>query len=266
MPYSKQEFLTNKMWKILSFRDKQCLFKGLLAADGSKTTNTKYLWTADRRICELIEDISALSGYHIFKKKIDTNNTNYKKERILYQYVFTTQHSNNSTWKVVSIQKEEHRNKDYEAWCLEEPVTHTFTLEGGIVTGNCLSIPFDQLLANGFNTRQGDIRPANSINTAFQLLAVIFQLQSLQQFGGVSATHLDWTMVPYVRKSFVKHWRDGYHYLVKANDELDWEYLKTFSIENRHFSEKFPDVYGYAMDMTERELQQAVEAMFHNLK
>lgn len=44
---------------------------------------------------------------------------------------------------------------------------------------NCLSIPFDDLLANGFNTRQTDVRPANSINTAMQLVAVIFQLQSL---------------------------------------------------------------------------------------
>lgn len=44
---------------------------------------------------------------------------------------------------------------------------------------NCLSIPFDDLLANGFKTRQTDVRPANSINTAFQLVAVIFQLQSL---------------------------------------------------------------------------------------
>jgi ribonucleoside-triphosphate reductase len=48
---------------------------------------------------------------------------------------------------------------------------------------NCLSIPFDKLLANGFNTRQTDVRPANSVNTALQLVAVIFQLQSLQQFG-----------------------------------------------------------------------------------
>lgn len=48
---------------------------------------------------------------------------------------------------------------------------------------NCLSIPFDDLLANGFNTRQTDVRPANSVNTAMQLVAVIFQLQSLQQFG-----------------------------------------------------------------------------------
>ena len=48
---------------------------------------------------------------------------------------------------------------------------------------NCLSIPFDKLLAEGFSTRQTDVRPANSVNTAFQLVAVIFQLQSLMQFG-----------------------------------------------------------------------------------
>ena len=83
---------------------------------------------------------------------------------------------------------------------------------------NCLSIPFDQLLANGFNTRQTDVRPANSINTAFQLVAVIFQLQSLQQFGGVSATHLDWTMVPYVRKSFYKHYKDAVEYVDNSVD------------------------------------------------
>ena len=56
---------------------------------------------------------------------------------------------------------------------------------------NCLTLPFDDLLAKGFNTRQTDVRPARSINTAFQLVAVLFQLQSLQQFGGVSASHLD---------------------------------------------------------------------------
>lgn len=130
---------------------------------------------------------------------------------------------------------------------------------------NCLSIPFDDLLAKGFNTRQTSVRPAGSVNTAFQLVAVIFQLQSLQQFGGVSATHLDWTMVPYVRKSFVKHWRDGYHYIARAADELDWEYLKTFSIDSRHFFEKFPEVYKYAMDMTIKEVHQAVEGLYHNL-
>ena len=44
---------------------------------------------------------------------------------------------------------------------------------------NCLTVPIDKLLKEGFNTRQTDVRPARSINTAFQLLAVIFQLQQL---------------------------------------------------------------------------------------
>ena len=130
---------------------------------------------------------------------------------------------------------------------------------------NCLSIPFDDLLANGFNTRQADIRPANSINTAFQLVAVIFQLQSLQQFGGVSATHIDWTMVPYVRKSFRKHWNDGLRYI--AFWPVDEKQLVT---EDRPINEyidedDYQDIYRYAMEMTEKETMQAVEAMYHNL-
>lgn len=129
---------------------------------------------------------------------------------------------------------------------------------------NCLSIPFDDLLENGFNTRQTDVRPAQSINTAFQLLAVIFQLQSLQQFGGVSATHLDWTMVPYVRKSFYKHFMDGIKYIEEMNNFFDLESEKEISIEDERYK-KFPKSYKYAMDKTKKELQQAVEGMYHNL-
>ena len=128
---------------------------------------------------------------------------------------------------------------------------------------NCLSIPFDDLLANGFNTRQTDVRPANSINTAFQLVAVIFQLQSLMQFGGVSATHLDWTMVPYVRKSFYKHYKDGVKYLGSLSDSVYEHINAELSIDSEEYSHC--DVYDYAMEMTERELTQAVEGMYHNL-
>ena len=126
---------------------------------------------------------------------------------------------------------------------------------------NCLSIPFDDLLANGFNTRQTDVRPAQSINTAFQLVAVIFQLQSLQQFGGVSATHLDWTMVPYVRKSFAKHYRDGLKYIAHVDDRpVD----DSRSIDDIWYRE-YPFAYDYALDMTTKECYQAAEGMYHNL-
>lgn len=152
---------------------------------------------------------------------------------------------------------------------------------------NCLSVPFDHLLANGFNTRQTDVRPAGSVNTAFQLVAVIFQLQSLQQFGGVSATHLDWTMVPYVRKSFFKHYL--LEYLKSTNEffelnlidmsesELDdWvtthksKYLnklnlleKDFCFDNKeNLDNKF---YQCSLFETRKEIYQAVEGLYHNL-
>ena len=131
---------------------------------------------------------------------------------------------------------------------------------------NCLSIPFDKLLANGFKTRQTDVRPAGSVNTAFQLVAVIFQLQSLQQFGGVSATHLDWTMVPYVRKSFYKHFKDGLFYVENypKNYIQDLHITNEYSIEDEEYK-KYEKAYKYAMDMTIKEVHQAVEGLYHNL-
>ena len=134
---------------------------------------------------------------------------------------------------------------------------------------NCLTVPFDDLLANGFNTRQTDVRPANSVNTAFQLVAVLFQLQSLQQFGGVSASHLDWTMVPYVRKSFYKHYMDGLKYVenISSTRYIEWrdsDDIEHLSIEAEAYKAN-PKAYQYALDMTEKETRQAVEGMYHNL-
>jgi ribonucleoside-triphosphate reductase len=138
---------------------------------------------------------------------------------------------------------------------------------------NCLSIPFDDLLAKGFNTRQADVRPANSINTACQLLAVIFQVQSLQQFGGVSATHMDWTLAPYVKKSFYKHYIDGLTYIPWGGEELITKYnVDSFfrrleanpSIDDEYFK-GIPEIYYYAKQMTERETRQGMEGLIHNL-
>ena len=161
---------------------------------------------------------------------------------------------------------------------------------------NCLSIPFDKLLANGFNTRQTDVRPAQSVNTAFQLVAVIFQLQSLQQFGGVSATHLDWTMIPYIKKSFLKHYIVAYLKQTEefANLNLLELLFQTYE-ENGIVRNKFDDwvdehkqmffdntglneedfyignnklnktLYQSALYDTINETYQAVEGLYHNL-
>lgn len=143
---------------------------------------------------------------------------------------------------------------------------------------NCLTIPFDKLFKEGFNTRQTDVRPPQSINTAFQLLAVIFQLQSLQQFGGVSASHLDWTMVPFVRKSFYKHYIDALAFIEDVDLENNEEKMKLFTkygipsyetIETISIDDKkvynCDKAYKYALKHTVKETDQAAESMYHNL-
>lgn len=162
---------------------------------------------------------------------------------------------------------------------------------------NCESVPMDELLSNPVHTRQVTIRPAGSLNTAFQLLAVYFQLQSLQQFGGVAATHVDWTLVPYVRKSFMKHYLIAYLKSTKEFEALDlpammfqdyktedgiwrnrledWikehqqEYLKrlNLTIEDFYFDNKNLDAkfrQAAVLD-TIAEAKQGAEGMLHNL-
>ena len=132
---------------------------------------------------------------------------------------------------------------------------------------NCLTLPIDDMAKNGVNTRQTDIRPANSINTFCQLIAVYFQLQSLQQFGGVSVSHIDWSAVPYIRKSFKNHLKDGAKYIARGDAYLDslLESDEEIGFETHSIKENYPKIWQYAYDMTLKETQQAVEGMYHNL-
>ena len=73
-------------------------------------------------------------------------------------------------------------------------------------------------------------------------------------------------MVPYVRKSFYKHYIDGLKYCEKLEDFYlkNFEHLKNQSIENKEYK-THAGAYKYALDMTIKEVHQAVEGMYHNL-
>lgn len=244
-----------------SYNELKAFVDGLYCADGYKGPHYGIQFTGKEQ-CNFIKDYFESCGYYIISQRDKTNQiTNFgKRKDTTIEYSFLGK-PNRFKYTVENILVDSIE----DVWCLEVEDNHTFILSGGIVTGNCLTIPFDDLLAKGFNTRQTDVRPANSINTAFQLVAVIFQLQSLQQFGGVSASHIDWTMVPYVRKSFAKHYNDGLRYIEDMEDAEVFINLQDASIENESYKE-YPKVYKYALEKTEKELMQAVEGMYHNLE
>ena len=72
-------------------------------------------------------------------------------------------------------------------------------------------------------------------------------------------------MVPYVRKSFYKYWKDGCKYILGIDtDKYEGVITNSLSIDDEGYK-TFDKAYDYAMDMTEKEVHQAVEGMYHNL-
>jgi ribonucleoside-triphosphate reductase len=128
-------------------------------------------------------------------------------------------------------------------------------------TTNCIFIPFDRLLASGFNTGNGSVRTPQTIMSAMALVAIIFQSQQNSQYGGVSANKIDWDLAPYVKRSFRKHYRKGQR-LFGENTLLEDNQLHLESFEAK---EMCPQAFAFACEETELETEQAAESLIHNL-
>ena len=133
---------------------------------------------------------------------------------------------------------------------------------------NCLFLDFKHLFENGFSTRNGDVRPPSSFSTACQLVAVAFQLQSQNQFGGVASLHIDYDLAPFVAMSFKKHMMDGCKYVGGFDPSEDAIGHMTLSDKEYWCDQgdyRFEKIWNYAVDMLEREGKQSAEALYHNL-
>ena len=86
-----------------------------------------------------------------------------------------------------------------DVWCVEEPATHSFTLEGGIVTGNCCLINIGDMLDNGTVMNGRMIETPKSFQVACTVMTQIVATVASNQYGGqsVDLSHLG----KYLRRS-----------------------------------------------------------------
>lgn len=152
---------------------------------------------------------------------------------------------------------------------------HIHDLNQYNLTFNCLFAPIGKLLQTGFDSGTGFLRSPTSIQTAAALTAVILQLQSNQQFGGIADDNIDFDLAPFVDKSFRKNLRSELERYVEYTGERVVKPETTIEIELNTVSMNQPvqDLYARfpktcvirAIQKTDDDTHQAMEGLIGNL-
>lgn len=174
----KQAFLESKAWRFMDVHLREILFYGYYCADGAKQANS--VATSDERMCAFIEENCSLAGYYITSKDDEIRDTPFKSGARLITYRFTVKTPANQCWRVIKI---EPYKKNVPAWCIEEPVTHTFLLEKGIVTGNCCLVNLEDMLQNGTVINGTKIETPHSFSTACNIATQVMAAVASSQYG-----------------------------------------------------------------------------------
>ena len=148
---------------------------------------------------------------------------------------------------------------------------HIHDLNQYNLTFNCLFAPVGKLLRNGFDSGTGFLRSPKSIQTAAALAAVILQLQSNQQYGGIADDNLDFDLAPFVDISFRKNLKEELTRYLEYNEDhedVDLDEIKNVSMNFpvELLYSKFPKIcVDKAIQKTDDDTHQAMEGLIGNL-
>lgn len=192
----RDNFINNHCWRYLSKDDIIDLFNGFYAAVCEYPDDNKIYVLNDDNLIQMIREISAVAGYYIASETMYIRDARFRQNDKLYEFVFITNQPNDMHWVVDAIKV---TSRAHDAWCVEEPITHTFTLANGMVTGNCDLINLDDMLQNGTVISGTKIDTPHSFSTACNVATQIIAQVASSQFGGQSftLTHL----LPFVKVS-----------------------------------------------------------------
>lgn len=182
--YSKTEFVTRN--GVVSFADcKDGQVVEVLDKDGVWREATVKCYGKQKLQNVVLkkddeEKVVSCTANHRWILSDETVTTALKEGDVLYGHL----------WKVDSITTCDGALED--VWCVEEPVTHSFTLAGGIVTGNCCLINLEDMLQNETCISGTKIERPKSFMTASTVASQIIAQVASSQYGGqtISLAHL----------------------------------------------------------------------------
>lgn len=135
---------------------------------------------------------------------------------------------------------------------------------------NCEVVNLEKMLKGGCPIGNADMDEPKSIDVAIGHTIQIVASISSNTYGGCSVPYFDRDLVPYVRKTFIKHYNNGLKYISKTNDKIvlnneeyfinDWtnKYYKDLLLKNE-------DAYYYALDLTIESTRQAIQGFEYEI-
>ena len=152
-------------------------------------------------------------------------------------------------------------------------------------TTTCTQIDLNKLFKNGFSTGHGFLRTPNSIGSYSALAAIAIQSNQNEQHGGQSIPAFDYYMAPGVLKTFRKQFKQELYDLIDFEGfkefinfdkiielidkldtiEFDLNIFSDFTSKSKRLEEIFAKAYEIALNKTDRQTYQAMEAFIHNL-
>ncbi len=153
-------------------------------------------------------------------------------------------------------------------------------------TTTCIQYDLNELFEKGFHTKNGSIRPPQSIQSYATLATIVFQTNQNEQHGGQSIPAFDFFMAKGVLKTFQKHLasnlvmffllqgvkldesvvkNDVKRHIssIEIKDEERDALLKT--LKNKMSNEDFAVIVDRSRETTKKDTHQAMEAFVHNL-
>lgn len=136
---------------------------------------------------------------------------------------------------------------------------HVHDLDFYLTTDTCVQIPLAKLLARGFTTGHGYLRPPKNINSASALTCIAIQSSQNDMHGGQAVPCFDYDLAPYVALTFVTDIATvAEDYLTVKQDEEDADVLSCVVNFEKLFkkgketlkakADNYYDIHGTIMD------------------
>ncbi len=132
---------------------------------------------------------------------------------------------------------------------------------------NCELVNIEQMLANGCNIGNAKMLEPNSVEVAVGHIVQIIASVSSNTYGGCSIPYLDRALVPYIIKSFKKHFAKGLKYVERLSGDVIESVISENEIKysNETLKEKYPMAFDYAVDMTEESVKQSMQGLEYEI-